>query len=106
MSFNVLKTNAVDLQQSLSENKLTSVEVVQQYFAQTDRHESELNAFISPAPRDKVLRVAKALDEERHNGQLRSALHGVPIVLKVCIGVQRSVGLNANQAVGLLHHGF
>ena len=96
MSFNVLNTNAVDLQQSLSENTLTSVEVVQQYFAQIDRHESELNAFISPAPRDKVLRVAKALDEERQNGQLRSALHGIPIVLKVWIGIRRNVDLDAD----------
>ncbi|PWI69362.1 hypothetical protein PCL_01009 [Purpureocillium lilacinum] len=94
MSFNVLNTNAVDLQQSLSENKLTSVEVVQQYFAQIDRHESELNAFISPAPRDKVLRVAKALDEERQNGQLRSALHGIPIVLKDCFITASKLGMS------------
>lgn len=84
-SFNVLTTNAVDLQRLLTENRLTSVEIVQQYFEQIDRHEPFLNALISAAPRDKVLSAAAALDEERRNGKIRSAFHGIPIVLKVGI---------------------
>lgn len=84
-SFNVLTTNAVDLQRLLTENTLTSVEIVQQYFEQIDRHEPFLNALISAAPRDKVLSAAAALDEERKNGKTRSAFHGIPIVLKVRI---------------------
>lgn len=84
-SFNVLTTNAVDLQRLLSENKITSVEIVQRYFEQIDRHEPFLNALISTAPRDKVLSAAASLDEERKNGKTRSAFHGIPIVLKVDI---------------------
>ncbi|KAK6450034.1 amidase [Trichoderma asperellum] len=82
LSFSVLTANAVDLQRLLAENKITSVEIVQQYFEQIDRHEPVLNAFISAAPRDKVLSAAAALDEERKNGKIRSAFHGIPIVLK------------------------
>ncbi|GFP59182.1 putative amidase C869.01 [Trichoderma asperellum] len=82
LSFNVLTANAVDLQRLLAENKITSVEIVQKYFEQIDRHEPVLNAFISAAPRDKVLSAAAALDEERKNGKIRSAFHGIPIVLK------------------------
>lgn len=85
MSFDVLTTNAVDLQQLLTENKITSVQIVQDYFAQIDRYESGLNAFISSAPRDKVIRVATSLDEERRKGIVRSPLHGIPVVLKVCL---------------------
>ncbi|KAJ6437212.1 amidase [Purpureocillium lavendulum] len=92
--FNVLSTNAVDLQRLLVEGKTTSVQVVQQYFAQIDRHEHELNAFISPAPRDKVLRVATALDEERQKGHVRSPLHGIPIVLKDCFITASSLGMS------------
>lgn len=84
-SFNVLTANAVDLQRLLAENKLTSVEIVQQYFEQIDRHEPILNALISAAPRNKVLSAAAALDKERRNGKIRSAFHGIPIVLKVGI---------------------
>lgn len=83
LSFSVLTANAVDLQRLLAENKITSVDIVQQYFEQIDRHEPVLNAFISAAPRDKVLSAAAALDEERKNGKIRSAFHGIPIVLKV-----------------------
>lgn len=83
--FNVLTSNAVDLQRLLADNKITSVQIVQQCFDQIDRHEPALNALISPAPRDKVLRAAAALDEERSNGSIRGAFHGIPIVLKVCL---------------------
>lgn len=83
--FNVLTTNAVDLQRLLTSKQITSIQIVQQYFDQIDRHEPFLNALISPAPRNKVLRVAAALDEERSNGSVRSPFHGIPIVLKVSI---------------------
>lgn len=89
LSFSVLTANAVDLQRLLAENKITSVEIVQQYFEQIDRHEPVLNAFISAAPRDKVLSAAAALDEERKNGKIRSAFHGIPIVLKVGMSINK-----------------
>ncbi|KYK60226.1 Fungal specific transcription factor domain containing protein [Drechmeria coniospora] len=54
-------------------------------YAQIDRYEVELNAFISQAPRSKVLRVAGTLDEERRMGHVRSPLHRTPIVLKDCL---------------------
>ncbi|KAH8689444.1 amidase signature domain-containing protein [Talaromyces proteolyticus] len=82
MAFNVLTTNAVDLKQLIEENKFTSVQIVQEYFAQINRYESALNALISPAPRDNVLAIASALDQERQNGKVRSSFHGIPIILK------------------------
>ncbi|KAM0261115.1 hypothetical protein ACHAQJ_002377 [Trichoderma viride] len=93
-SFNVLTANAVDLQRLLAENQLTSVEIVQQYFEQIDRHEPALNAFISPAPREKVLHAAAALDEERSNGKVRSAFHGIPIVLKDSFITAANLGMS------------
>ncbi|TFB01466.1 hypothetical protein CCMA1212_006409 [Trichoderma ghanense] len=91
--FNVLTTNAVDLQRLLASKQITSVQIVQQYFDQIDRHESFLNALLSPAPRDKVLRVAAALDEERSNGSVRSPFHGIPIVLKDCFTTASNLGM-------------
>lgn len=81
--FNVLTTTATELQERLRTSNITSVEIVQEYFKQIDLHEHALNAFISPAPRDKVLRAAALLDQERQQGKLRSPLHGIPIVIKV-----------------------
>lgn len=82
-SFNVLSTNAVDLQAQLVENKITSVQILREYFAQIDRHEPTLNALISSAPRENVIGIAASLDEERQQGRIRSPLHGIPIILKV-----------------------
>ncbi|RFU80727.1 amidase [Trichoderma arundinaceum] len=92
--FNVLTTNAVDLQRLLGEKQITSVQIVQQYFEQIDRHEPVLNALISRAPRDKVLRAAAALDEERSNGKVRSAFHGIPIVLKDSFITASNLGMS------------
>jgi amidase len=83
--FDPLTTRAVELQQLLQDGKITSVEIVQQYLKQIDRHEHVLNSFISIAPRDRLLRAAASLDEERLRGASRGALHGIPIVLKVNI---------------------
>lgn len=96
--FNVLTTNAVDLQRLLADNQITSVQIVQQCFDQIDRLEPTLNALISPAPRDKVLRAAATLDEERSNGSVRGAFHGIPIVLKVYL--LRQMALYSRQYTG------
>lgn len=82
-SFDVMAANAVDLQDLLSRGTTTSVDIVLQYLAQIDRYEKSLNAFISLAPREKVIRAAEGLDTERQHGKIRSALHGIPVVLKV-----------------------
>lgn len=81
--FNVLSTTAADLQQLLTNKEVTSVQIVEEYLSQIGRHEAALNALISIAPRDKLLRAAASLDAERQDGRLRSRLHGIPIILKV-----------------------
>lgn len=41
-----------------------------------------LRAIIETAPVDKVRAIAHRLDAERANSQVRSPLHGVPILVK------------------------
>lgn len=82
MSFNPLTTTATDLQHLLATTSLTSVDLIQHYLTQIDRHNHKLRALISIAPRDLLLAVAAALDEERRQGRVRGPLHGIPIVLK------------------------
>jgi hypothetical protein len=101
--FNPLTTRAVELQQLLRDGKITSVEIVQQYLKQIDRHEHVLNSFISIAPRDRLLRAAASLDEERLRGASRGALHGIPIVLKVNIS-NRSASFSGLTFLGQLYH--
>ncbi|KAF7547640.1 hypothetical protein G7Z17_g7591 [Cylindrodendrum hubeiense] len=94
MAFDVLTTNAVDLQQWLEDGKTTSIQIVQAYFAQIDLHELELNALISPAPRERVLAIAAALDQERQQDKLRSPFHGIPIILKDSFVTASDLGMS------------
>ena len=94
MAFHILTTNAVDLQQLLDESKITSAQVVEAYLAQIDRYEPALNALISPAPRDKVLGIARARDEERQKGQIRGPFHGIPIILKDSFVTASELGMS------------
>ncbi|KAK3349075.1 amidase signature domain-containing protein [Lasiosphaeria hispida] len=80
--FDVLTTNAIDLQQLLTANEATSAQIVTAYLSQIEAHNSKVNAFISIAPRDILLGIAASLDDERAQGRLRGPLHGIPIVLK------------------------
>ena len=85
-AFNPLTTSAAQLRDLLQSGRLTSVEIVDTYITQIEQHNHaglKLNALISVAPLDLLQRTARALDQERKDGRVRSALHGIPIVIKV-----------------------
>jgi hypothetical protein len=78
--------SARELSSLLATGHTSSVELVTAALDQIERHNhrgKKLNALIAVAPRDKALDRAAALDGERQGGVVRSALHGLPIVLKV-----------------------
>lgn len=77
---------AAELQELLVEKKVSSVGLVHLYLAQITKHNhngAKLNAIISTAPLDDVLKRAQDLDTERGDGKLRGPMHGIPIILKV-----------------------
>ncbi len=85
-AIDVLTSTASDVGAALTEGRINSQEVVQLYYNQIERHNKhglKLNAVISIPSLKKLLQVATQLDEERANGHVRSALHGIPILLKV-----------------------
>ncbi|KAK8043737.1 amidase [Apiospora phragmitis] len=79
MDFDTLTTTATSLQRLLQEGALTSVQIIERYLLQIEQHNHALNAFISLAPREKLLKQAAALDEERRANRCRGPLHGIPI---------------------------
>jgi amidase len=84
--FDPITITAKGLQDLLQRGEITSVQIVSQYLHQIEKHDSDgakLNAMISIVPKLKLFTIAAALDAERTRGKVRSALHGVPIVLKV-----------------------
>jgi len=81
--FEVAEVGIADLQSTLASGRTTSVELVQQYLARIERYDQrgpELNSIIRLNP--DALERAAALDSERRSGRVRSALHGIPIVVK------------------------
>jgi amidase len=96
MAFNTLTTTASQLRHLLEKNEITSVSIVETYLSMIECHNKaglRLNALISVAPRDVVLEKARLLDEERQAGNVRSPLHGIPIILKDAIVTDASLGM-------------
>ena len=94
--FNPLTTTALELQSHLKSGFLTSVQLLETYLAQIERHNhagQKLSAIIGIAPRDSLLAQAKAVDEERKEGRLRGPLHGLPTIVKDCFTFAPEVGL-------------
>lgn len=82
-AFNVLTAEARDLQKWLQSGSLRSVDLVEAYLQQIQKHNAYLHAVISTGPKDLLLRFAQSLDDERLAHKVRSPLHGIPILLKV-----------------------
>lgn len=82
-TFDVLTTTAAELQKSLNPGLLTSVQLVEVYLDQIERHNGYLKVVIATASRVSLMEKAKTLDEERSSGTTRSQLHGIPVLVKV-----------------------
>lgn len=94
--FNVLTATATELQQHLAAGTSTSVQIVNSYLAQIEKHNhagAHLNAIIATAPRKLALERAAMLDEERRNGKIRGPLHGIPIIVKDCFHMAPEMGM-------------
>ncbi|KAE8442398.1 hypothetical protein EG329_003415 [Mollisiaceae sp. DMI_Dod_QoI] len=86
-SFNVLTATAAELQSLLKAGTLTSVQIIETYLAQIEKHNhagAHLNAIITIAPRGLALSRAAKLDQERREGKIRGPFHGLPIIIKDC----------------------
>ncbi len=91
-------------QQALAEGELSSEQLVSYYLQQIAEHNHagyQLAAITDINP--EALAQARVLDEERKAGQLRSALHGLPVVLKANIATKDSMPTTAGALV-LQHH--
>ncbi len=86
LSLPIINATAHELQKQLASGAVTSVELVTSFLAQIARHNRQglkLNAILSVCPADIAISQAARLDQERQDGRIRSALHGLPIVIKV-----------------------
>ena len=67
-------------QQAMADDRLTAVRLASYYLQQIETRNDQLNAVININP--DLLAQAKTLDQERAAGNVRSPLHGIPVLLK------------------------
>lgn len=69
-----------ELQEMMQAGDLSSVQLVDYYIDRIAQLDPQLNSILEINP--DVHEIARALDAERLGGQIRSALHGIPVLLK------------------------
>ncbi|KAM0461455.1 hypothetical protein ACHAPV_004160 [Trichoderma viride] len=96
-SFNLLTSTAHDIQLLFDRSELNAESLVDQVLDQIEKHNRKglnLGALISVAPRQKLLKRARLLDQERAAGKARSPLHGIPFILKDAITTDPKLGMD------------
>jgi hypothetical protein len=85
-SIELLAIEAHDLSKLLGNGTITSVQLVQEYLRCIELdsvHGLQLHAVLGLSPPEDVLAAATMPDQERHDGRIRSSLHGLPAFVKV-----------------------
>lgn len=80
---NVMVMTAHEMQKQMVAGRVTSQQLVSQHLDQIFRYNRDLNLLIEVSPSTALLHSAWMLDKERRDGRVRSALHGIPIIVKV-----------------------
>lgn len=86
-AFPLAEATITDLQEQMQAGRVTSVQLTTAYLqrvAEIDRAGPTLNSVIELNP--EALAIAERLDAERAKGQVRGALHGIPVLIKDNIG--------------------
>jgi amidase len=81
--FELKETTILQLQQDMQSGKYTSEKLVAMYLERIrkiDKNGPGLNSVIELNP--DALLLARELDKERKSGKVRSALHGIPVLIK------------------------
>jgi amidase len=79
-SLDIANASLIEVQRALTDRRITSRALVDQYLARIKQYDGPLESIISlnPHARDE----AERLDRERAQGKVRGPLHGVPVILK------------------------
>ena len=79
-AFDLNETSVVELQQKMEAGTLTAESICQKYLDRIEKVDPFLKSVIELNP--DALEIARSLDEERKNGNVRGPLHGIPIMIK------------------------
>jgi amidase len=74
------EASVTSLQSMMQDGELSAVQLVEYYLNRISEVDPQLNSILEINP--NALEIAQGLDAERLNGQIRSPLHGIPVLLK------------------------
>lgn len=69
-----------EMQEAMTSGKITAAKLTEQYIRRIEEIDKRFSSVVEINP--DALRIAENLDKERSAGRVRSALHGIPILLK------------------------
>jgi hypothetical protein len=84
----LVRLSAADLQSLQVDGSLTSSDLARLSLQQIEKYDMkgpELRAIIALVPEKFIFERTTFLDDERRAGRLLGPLHGIPIILKVCL---------------------
>lgn len=81
----ITKETVTSLSKALNEEIITSEQLINIYLERIKEYNNQYNALITI--NENAINEAKKLDEERQNGNIKSAIHGIPIIVKDNIDV-------------------
>ena len=87
--FDVVTADAKYMKELLEDGSLTSVDLVDRCLLQIARYDGYLHAMLSTPSRESLRDIASDLDKKRKKGELKSPLHGIPIIIKVAQSLVR-----------------
>jgi amidase len=79
-SFALEETTISDLQAKMQSGEMSAKEIAQAYLRRISEVDKDLNSVIELNP--DALEIADKMDAERKAGKVRSAIHGIPILIK------------------------
>ena len=81
----ITKETVASLSKSLDEEIITSEELINIYLERIKKYNDQYNALTTI--NENAINEAKELDKERQNGNIKSSIHGIPIIVKDNIDV-------------------
>lgn len=81
----ITNETVTSLSQALNEEIITSEQLINIYLERINEYNAQYDALITI--NENSINEAKKLDEERQNGNIKSAIHGIPIIVKDNIDV-------------------
>lgn len=81
----ITNETVASLSKSLDEEIITSEELINIYLERIKKYNDQYNALITI--NENAINEAKELDKERQNGNIKSSIHGIPIIVKDNIDV-------------------